>query len=167
MKMTAETFFRKAMATLLGIGYLPFMPGTMGSIAVVAALGFVHGRIPGGVSTGTMIYWIVCLCAITLSFIFSARSHEIFGREDPGCIVIDEAAGQLITFLFVPLTWRTLVLGCVLFRCFDIIKPFPVSTMEEMEDGVGVTMDDVAAGVFANITLLGLLFLYTRLKGVL
>ena len=73
----------------------------------------------------------------------------------------------MITFLLVPITLRALIAGFILFRFFDIVKPFPIYHMEELEGGVGVTMDDVAAGILANASLLVLLIIYHAIKGYL
>ena len=112
-------------------------------------------------------YWLAVVGVIGVSLFFSSRSRELFGKEDSGKIVIDEVAGQLITFMFVPLSVRSLIAGFLLFRFFDIIKPYPVYRMEELDDGVGVTMDDVAAGVMANLSLHIVLFLYHAVKSYL
>jgi phosphatidylglycerophosphatase A len=157
-------WLRKVVASVLFIGYLP-ASGTAASAVTVAALWFV-GRYTHlfRMTDGALGYWFVVLAMIACGIFFSSRSRELFGKEDSGRIVIDEVAGQLVTFLFVPLTLRTLVTGFFLFRFFDIVKPFPVYRMEELDDGVGVTMDDVAAGILANISLHILLFVYHAVK---
>ena len=159
-------WLRKAGASVLFIGYLP-ASGTFASAAVVAVLWWCRAKINPLHVTGTASYWLFTMAAICISMVASSRSRELFGKEDSGKIVIDEVAGQIVTFLFVPLTLRTLVLGFILFRFFDIIKPWPVYCMEELEDGVGVTMDDVAAGVLAGISILIILFAYHAIKSYL
>lgn len=156
---------RKTGASLFFIGYLP-ASGTIASAAVVVLLWLMsrNGVLSPG---GPVAYWFLTLAVVACSFFFSNRSRELFGREDSARIVIDEAAGQLITFCLVPLSVRTLVVGFLLFRFFDIVKPFPVYRMESLDDGVGVTMDDVAAGVLANVSLLIILFAYHAVKGYL
>jgi phosphatidylglycerophosphatase A len=71
------------------------------------------------------------------------------GLKDPQSVVIDEVAGQLIPFLALPASWKSLVLGFILFRGFDIVKPPPVRQLERLPEGLGIVMDDVAAGVYA------------------
>ena len=71
------------------------------------------------------------------------------GLKDPQCVVIDEVAGQLIPFLAIPASWKSLLLGFILFRGFDIVKPPPVRQLERLPEGLGIVMDDVAAGVYA------------------
>jgi len=73
--------------------------------------------------------------------------------EDPQFVVIDEVAGQWITLLFSPVTWKTLVVGFILFRGFDIVKPPPVRQLERLPEGTGIVADDVAAGVLALVVM--------------
>lgn len=149
------------------LGYLP-ASGTFASAATVAGLWFCQPKLTSlHITTGSMKFWLLAMAMIGISIVLSSRSRELFGKEDSGKIVIDEVAGQFITFLFIPLTIRTLVLGFVLFRFFDIIKPWPVYKMEELDDGIGVTMDDVAAGILANISLSIILFAYYAVKSYL
>lgn len=149
------------------LGYLP-ASGTFASAATVAGLWFCQPKLTAlHITTGSMAFWLLAIAMICISMVLSSRSRELFGKEDSGKIVIDEVAGQLITFLFIPLTIRTLVLGFVLFRFFDIIKPWPVYQMEELDDGIGVTMDDVAAGILANIAIGIILFAYHAIKSYL
>ena len=163
--MLFNRWLRKAGASVLFIGYLP-ASGTAASASVIALLWLIS-RNGGSFSAGGSAYWLMTLAVICCSFYFSNRSRELFGSEDSNRIVIDEVAGQLMTFCMVPLTLRTLIVGFLLFRFFDIVKPFPVYPMETLEDGVGVTMDDVAAGVLANASLIILLFIYHAIKGYL
>ena len=158
-------WLRKTGASVFFIGYLP-ASGTMASGAVITVL-WLLSRNGGFLSDGGAVYWLMTLAVVCCSFYFSNRSRELFGREDSNRIVIDEVAGQLMTFIMVPLTLRTLVAGFLLFRFFDIVKPFPIYHMEALEDGVGVTMDDVAAGVLANASLIILLIIYHAIKGYL
>ena len=76
-------------------------------------------------------------------------------------------AGQVITFFMSPISIKTLLIGFLLFRFFDIVKPFPIGTMQELDGGVGVTMDDVLAGVFANISLFLILGGYQLIRSYL
>jgi phosphatidylglycerophosphatase A len=70
------------------------------------------------------------------------------GRKDPQFVVIDEVAGQLITLIAAPIAWQSLLLGFILFRGFDIVKPWPVRRLERLPEGVGIVVDDVAAGIY-------------------
>jgi phosphatidylglycerophosphatase A len=159
-----ERWLRKTGASVFFLGYLP-ASGTLCSAAVAGLLWFVQSRTHFFHTPGApLLYWLGCLAVIAVGFFLASGSSDLFGREDSGKIVIDEVAGQLITFLFVPITVRALIAGFVLFRFFDIVKPFPVYMMEELDDGVGVTMDDVAAGIYANVSLLLILAAYHAIK---
>ncbi|MGA2508319.1 MAG: phosphatidylglycerophosphatase A [Chitinispirillaceae bacterium] len=159
-----KQWIRKACSSVCFIGYLP-ASGTAASALVILVLLFIKAKT--GLSYGGVAYWLATLAMIGCSFYFSNHSRELFGREDSSRIVIDEVAGQMITFLLVPLTLRTLIAGFMIFRFFDIVKPFPIYHMEELEGGVGVTMDDVAAGIMANASLLVILITYHAIKGYL
>jgi phosphatidylglycerophosphatase A len=166
-RFSVGAWIRKIVASVCCIGYLP-ASGTFASAVTVTLLWFTDQKLPVmHTPDGALWYWVVVMGVIALSFFFSSRSRELFGKEDSGRIVIDEVAGQLITFMFVPLTYRTLIIGFLLFRFFDIVKPYPVYRMEELDDGVGVTMDDVAAGAMANLSLLAILFVYHAVKSYL
>ncbi len=161
---TFERWLRKAGASVFFLGYVP-ASGTACSAVVTALLWLLHEKTHLFQAPGQpVLYWLACMIVIAVSFFLASGSLELFGKEDSGKIVIDEVAGQLITFIFVPITVRILIAGFFLFRFFDIVKPFPVYYMEELEDGVGVTMDDVAAGIYANVSLLVLLMAYHVVK---
>jgi phosphatidylglycerophosphatase A len=83
----------------------------------------------------------------------ATRVARASGLKDPQFVVIDEVAGQLITFIAVPLSWKSLLLGFILFRGFDIVKPPPVRQLEHLSEGVGIVVDDVAAGFYAVIVM--------------
>lgn len=75
------------------------------------------------------------------------------GRKDPSHVVIDEVAGQLVTFIACPIVWRALLAGFILFRVFDILKPPPVRSLERLPEGTGIMVDDLGAGVYGLIVL--------------
>ena len=138
-------FFRKFIASLGGVGYLS-ASGTFASAITVAALWFGRDKLAAHhIVTTNLHYWLLVIAVTSVSIFFASKSKELFGKDDSGRIVIDEVAGQLVTFIFIPLSFTTLIAGFALFRFFDIVKPSPVYQMEEIEGGVGVTMDDVVA----------------------
>ena len=101
------------------------------------------------------------VCLITLvGVLTSSDASSSTGIEDPSFVVIDEVAGQLLTFLFLPVNAFNLILGSMAFRLFDIWKPFPIRKLEPLGKGVGIMADDLLAGVYANLVLqlLNLLF---------
>jgi phosphatidylglycerophosphatase A len=165
MKTSLLIWVQRALASVLFLGYVPFISGTFGSAACVFALWWTCCRTHMAVSP--LWLWAVALAVTTFSIIVASRPREVFGSDDPRQVVIDEVAGQLVTFLFIPLSLKTLILGFFLFRFFDVVKPYPIHKFEALDGGLGITMDDVAAGVFANITLIAILWGYHAVKALL
>lgn len=157
--------------TTFGVGYLPGPTGTYGSaVAVVIYLILTAVALPfyqffsfhGEVSQPPYFYaWLnVIVVALLLPFCLigiwaSGRTIPIFGKSDPSEAVVDEVMGQLITFTFVPfgISWPFILAGFLLFRLFDILKPFPARTLEMLPGGLGICADDIMAGVYAGICL--------------
>jgi phosphatidylglycerophosphatase A len=152
-----------------GVGYIPGAPGTYGSVIGVAIYLFIGMHFAGaaghGLSIGTRAEFIsalhfalvaILLTSFALAGIWaSGRSTEIFGTDDPHEAVVDEVMGQIITFLFIPFTmsWKWLLAGFLLFRLFDIWKPYPIDSLQQLPRGLGVCADDILAGVYAGICL--------------
>lgn len=144
-----------AIATLGPIGYLP-APGTAGSL-VAAILGvFIT------IYFGIMTLVVMIVIAALVSFPAIDAHHALTGKHDNKEIIIDEVVGQWLVFLAIPLTplwgWNYLLLvglAFILFRVFDILKPPPVSTAEELPGAAGVIADDVMAGVLAGVLIMG------------
>jgi len=165
---TLSYWIRKLGASVFFLGYFPYGPGTVGSAVTVCALWYLDYRYQNLFTPEHLVfYWGAIMMLALVSIYLSSQSKEVFGSDDPGPVIIDEVVGQFVTFFMIPLSIRTLIAGFLLFRLFDIIKPFPVHHMEEMEGGVGITMDDVAAGVMANISLILILSGYHWVKSYL
>ncbi len=139
-------------ATGLWTGFFPVAPGTAGSLLGLALYALVP-QLPLG-SDGVVGPWpILFVLALTLLGVPASKwSEEEFG-EDPGPVVIDEVLGQWITLMFLPPTPLVLVAGFLLFRAFDIFKPWPADRSQEWGGGWGVMADDVFAGVYAAVVL--------------
>lgn len=167
-RRTAADYLALGVATC-GVGFIPVAPGTWGSAVGVGLYLLVrsYGYQPGteGVATaGTNAALLTSLLLLLIIVVSLAgawaatRCERLVRRKDPGVVVIDEVAGQLITFLFVP--WGAgpwaVVAGFLAFRLFDIWKPYPINRLEALESGLGVMADDVLAGAYAA-TLLSLL----------
>ncbi len=165
MKNPVIMFFQRVLATVFFLGYIPLASGTIGSAVTAGALYWFVYRTRMPVSA--LWWWGLGLAATAFSLLVSSRPKEIFGEDDPREVIIDEVAGQFISFMFVPLSIKTLILGFFLFRFFDIVKPFPVHNMESLEGGLGITMDDVAAGVLTNVSMLAILYGYHFVKHLL
>ncbi|MBL0732520.1 MAG: phosphatidylglycerophosphatase A [Desulfosarcina sp.] len=128
-------------------GYIPFAPGTMGSIVALPLPFFL---------SGINLYYTVPLILIFIIFsvVIADYAEKIINKKDPGVIVIDEIAGIIITFAGIPLNILTITAGFFIFRFFDILKPFPIRLIEKkIPGGAGIVLDDVAAGILSNIVL--------------
>jgi phosphatidylglycerophosphatase A len=137
-------------ASMFYIGYIPGAPGTYASLATTLLFFLVyrmsHRIVPS--------LHLSAVCLISLAGILaSAQIARSAGQEDPSFIVIDEVAGQLVTFLFLPVGFLNLFLGFLFFRIFDMWKPFPIRKLESLGSGVGVMADDLLAGVYGNVLL--------------
>ncbi len=138
------------LGTACYIGLIPGAPGSYASLATTIAF-YLTYRLGNRIVPELHLS---AICFVTLiGVLASARVSKSSGNEDPSFVVIDEVAGQLLTFLFVPVRWWTLAAGTFLFRIFDIWKPFPVHNFERFKNGVGIMADDLAAGVYANLVL--------------
>jgi phosphatidylglycerophosphatase A len=144
-----KTFWAWAIATFFGVGFIKPGPGTWGSAAAVllwAAFAWLAHPSPH-------VLFIALLIGIFLTLLFGIPAASVVEREsgghDPQCVVIDEVAGQWITLLLCPADWRHGLIALVLFRLFDITKPFPVRRLERLPGGWGIVFDDVAAGLYA------------------
>jgi phosphatidylglycerophosphatase A len=151
-----HTHWAWAIATFFGAGYLRPGPGTYGSVAAVllwffAARAFHPSAFALALAT-TVAAIVVTAIGIPASSIVAREAH----REDPGFVVIDEVAGQLVALLltpaFGPHAWAAIALALVLFRLFDITKPPPIRRLETLRGGTGIMLDDIAAGLAALIT---------------
>ena len=155
--------------TTVGVGYIPGAPGTYGS-AVAVGVYILIGRlefstalhaIAGGMRlndvavihgmANALLLTLFCLIGI----VAAGRSIPLLGNSDPSEAVVDEVMGQFVTFLFIPfgLSWPFVLAGFVLFRLFDIWKPYPIRDLEILPGGLGICADDIVAGVYAGVCL--------------
>jgi phosphatidylglycerophosphatase A len=132
-------------ATVFGVGRAPFAPGTFGSIA-------------------GLLIWVLlrdspAAQAVVIVIVFAAGSwsgtvaERHFGATDPGAVVIDEVLGMLITLFLNPVGWTGALAGLLLFRIFDVIKPYPANRLERLHGGLGIMSDDAMAALYANMVL--------------
>ncbi|NQT05997.1 MAG: phosphatidylglycerophosphatase A [Candidatus Omnitrophica bacterium] len=135
----------RSIATVFGAGYLPLMPGTFGSIAGLLVYLYIKANLT--VYIGTIVI------ATILGFIVSRMAKRLFYYDDPGEVVIDEFCGMLITYMFIPPTAPNIVAGFFLFRIIDILKVPPLGRLERVKGGAGIMLDDIGAGVIANVIL--------------
>ena len=137
----------KATATFFGVGLLRPGPGTWGSLATVILWWLLSQVIRPDAQTlvAALLAAFVTMIGIPAATLVSHAS----GLKDPQFVVIDEVAGQLIALIAVPVSWKSLLAGFILFRGFDIFKPPPVRQLERLPEGAGIVIDDVAAGLYA------------------
>jgi len=141
------SYLIKILATGFGVGYSPVAPGTAGTLVAIPIYYFLSD-IP------SPLYEITLMGFFFLSVWISENAEAFFGKKDDPRIVIDEVMGFLITMLWLPKTILFIILGFFLFRFFDILKPFPIRQWErKLKGGIGVVLDDVMAGIYANIIL--------------
>ena len=155
--------------TTWAVGYLPLAPGTWGSMVGVAiyllfwivethyGIYFLHKSWNAEQITAWMhavnvtVFLAFCLVGVWAS----GRAAEIFQSKDPGKIVVDEVMGQLLVFMFIPFDvhWYYVIAGFLLFRLFDIWKPYPINFLENLPGGIGVCADDILAGAYGGVCL--------------
>lgn len=140
-----------ALGTVGGAGFFPFAPGTVGSaVGIVVYLLTRHWAWP---------LQLALLVAITIVGIWAADvTARALNREDPGPVVIDEVAGQLVTLFMTGAGLYGAIIGFFVFRLFDIVKPWPARQLEDLPGGVGIMADDLMAGVYGWLVVAGILW---------
>ena len=147
MKQKINERILKLFCTFLYLGQLPLAPGTFGTLGAIIPYYIISEfRIP--------TYLITIIIFTLFSIFITNQTLKYYHSKDPGEIVIDEVCGYLFTMFMVPLSLFNVVIGFFLFRFFDILKPFPIRKIERLKDGYGIILDDVLAGIYANIVLL-------------
>ena len=154
--MTVRTRAGLAIATALGAGYAPKAPGTFGSaVGLLLWIALPH------------VIWIQVAAILIVAVVGSwsgSVAEEHFHRQDPGEVVVDEVAGVMVTLLLAPAGgFGWMFFAFLLFRAFDIVKPFPIRHFERLPGGIGIMADDLMAGVYANLALRGSIWLFGHL----
>ncbi|HSS96751.1 MAG TPA: phosphatidylglycerophosphatase A [Terriglobales bacterium] len=134
-------------ATFFGIGCMHPGPGTWGSAATVLCWWALSNAIPANLQPWAAL--AIAVFVILIGIPAATQVSRASSSKDPQFVVIDEVAGQLIALIAVPITWKTILAGFILFRGFDIVKPPPVRQLERLPEGSGIVLDDVAAGLYA------------------
>ena len=150
---SASDYLALSIATF-GVGYLPLIPGTFGSLVSVGIFLLFTQILTGNALVAVVLMFTL---AVTFSGIWAAsRTEELSGRKDPGKVVVDEVAGQMLALLpltlfdLQPLT-RGVIVSFILFRLFDIFKPYPAGRFERLKGGYGIMCDDLVAGFYAAV----------------
>lgn len=145
MKNSSKLFV--GLATGGYIGFIPFAPGTFGSLPGIPLFYFMS-------SLPLLAVFSLLIGFILFSIWVAGQGEKALKTKDPGCIVIDEIVGMGVTFFAIPFNVYLAIFGFIVFRFFDILKPFPVNYLEKrFTGGLGVVIDDVAAGIMSNIVL--------------
>ncbi|MFQ5737979.1 MAG: phosphatidylglycerophosphatase A [Acidobacteriota bacterium] len=147
------------LATGLGAGYLPLVPGTWGSLESLLLIWIVHHLVPAAHEVSFL--WFLLAFFVVGGILSSTRVARREKDTDPSQVVVDEIAGQIVTLIAVPLTASNLISGFILFRVFDILKIFPARQAESLHGGWGIMLDDLIAGVQAGV----LLYIVNSLRG--
>jgi len=145
--LPAAPLWATLVATFFGAGRLKPGPGTWGSLATVLLWALASFRIPAADRAYATIVAaaVVALIGIPAATLVARGS----GLKDPQFVVIDEVAGQLVALIAVPLAWKSFLAGFILFRVFDMWKPFPIRRLERLPEGTGIVVDDLGAGLYA------------------
>jgi phosphatidylglycerophosphatase A len=181
-RRTAGDYVALGIATC-GVGYLPVAPGTLGSLvgaglylslwggsyAVFESNAFARKLSLLHVFTPQLAFMMLVILAVIMLGIWAAsRTERILQKKDPSIVVIDEVAGQMIALLSGPFwvhMWWSIATAFVLFRLFDIWKPYPIRRLEGLESGLGIMADDVVAGAYALVANFFLMAVYLLLVG--
>lgn len=135
------------------VGFFPIAPGTAGSAAGLAV--YLIGR-----RLGFSYFELPLIAALfVVGVLAGGAAEKALGGVDPGPVVIDEVMGMLMTLFLIPVNWTGLILGFVLFRIFDVIKPYPARRFEQFPGGLGMMADDAMAAVYANLLLRAVYYL--------
>lgn len=136
------------------VGYVPFAPGTMGSLAGLVVYGLLRWAGAGAASDAVVIVGL-----FALGLWSGAHAERYFGTTDPGPGVLDEVVGMLITLWLVPVTWPIVLAGFFIFRVLDVVKPFPAGRCERLHGGLGMMADDAVSAIYSNLLVHALVWI--------
>ncbi|MCC7125618.1 MAG: phosphatidylglycerophosphatase A [Acidobacteria bacterium] len=149
-----------AIATFGYVGFFPIAPGTAGSAAALLLYALVRAMgLPVAEALAVIVVFLMGVWA-------STRTETVLGTTDPGPVVIDEVLGMLITLAWLPLSPLGVLTGFVLFRIFDVIKPYPARRLENAPGGWGIMLDDAMAGVYGQVTLRAMVWAWPQWMSV-
>ena len=155
---------KKLILSCFGLGFLPIAPGTWGSMPAVAIFLVLHNFYPAAVVCGTVIVISIAISSI-FCLLWAGEAEKLGNEKDPGWIVIDEFAGQMVAILPIAVINRKVlpatIAAFVFFRIFDVLKPSPARECELLEGGCGILADDIVAGLMTGVLLQIIAFLFT------
>ena len=138
-------------ATFFGAGRLKPGPGTWGSLATTLLWWLIASHITS--STRPIVIGLLIVVTVAIGIPAATMEARGCGKKDPSHVVIDEVAGQLVTLIAAPVGWKPLLVGFILFRAFDILKPPPIRLLERLPEGTGIVVDDLGAGIYGLIVM--------------
>jgi phosphatidylglycerophosphatase A len=141
------------LSTWFGCGLFPIAPGTFGTLAAVPLVLVLN-------KLGLWYSAVTLVIAVGISIWSAGLTQDLLGKDDPSAVVIDEVAGFLLAMTFLPFSWLVLGLGFVLFRIFDVFKPYPIRQLEGLSGGFGIVIDDLLAGLYTCACVRVALFLF-------
>jgi len=141
-----KNFLVQIISSVFFIGYLPLIPGTFGSLAGIGLFYLLQG-------SGGAIYFLTIMGVLVLGLLTSSKMENLLNKKDPGCIVIDEVVGMLIALSFMPADLKIVILGFLIFRILDTLKPYPAARLQNLHGAVGIMADDLIAALYTNIVL--------------
>jgi len=145
--MKNENKLVENLATWFGLGNSKIMPGTVGTLGAIPVVILLS------LFNSVNIYFYFMMSFVFFSIFISGKAEKIYGEKDAQNIVIDEVIGYIVTMFLIPISIKTLIIGFLLFRFFDITKIYPIKKLQDIKGGVGVVIDDVAAGLVSNVIL--------------
>ncbi|MCK4400962.1 phosphatidylglycerophosphatase A [bacterium] len=140
-------FLIKLISSVFFVGYSPYAPGTVGSLAGLG-LYWILSR-----HCSSWLYFSVLALLFIIGILIGKKAEEVFEKKDCRKFVLDEVFGILIALISIPFSAFYMISAFILFRIFDILKPFPAKSLEKLPYGWGVMLDDAAAGIYANLAL--------------
>lgn len=147
----------KAIASFFYVGFVPIVPGTFGSMAGLIVYFLL-------LPLNSWQIYLGVFALVTFIGIWAAgRAEHESGIVDPSFVVIDEVAGQLATLFLIPFNWVFVIAGFLIFRFLDIVKPFPARQAERLPGGYGIMLDDVMAGIYGNIIMHIVVFVWQKI----
>ena len=145
-----------ALASAGYVGYMPIASGTFGTLVAIPIFWAAHSLLGGA----PILYTLAVAVAVAAACWIAGEAESAFGEHDSGKIVIDEVVGYLAATLLVAPTWTNTIAAFLVFRAFDVLKPFPAGYIDKnVGGGAGVVLDDVVAGLYSNLVLQILIFL--------
>lgn len=155
--MNIRNHITKILTTFFYVGYLPFIPGTFASLAGLLLFYLIKDN--------PFLYIFFILLLLFLGFLLTAKAEKLFQKKDARYIVLDEVLGMLLSLIFIPYNIRLVITAFVLFRIFDILKPYPANRLQNFGGSIGIMGDDIVAGLYTNIIIqIGLRLLSCRIS---